>query len=166
MLTLTGFLRYKIGMADIVEVPSRMTDCYYANPIEGHNTALRDIERALSNQFEAADERRNLQLEACAHIRVQREVDWHFQEGALPEPASVEFILWLHRSFYEGAPDAMLLIDGKARMTGLRERTARDLLGALTTDGILRSATSKGAVSLRFPLHAAEVLFPGLFPEA
>jgi Fic family protein len=53
-----------------------------------------------------------------------------------------------------------------ARITGLRERTARDLLGALTTDGILGSATPKGPASLRFPLHAAEVLFSRLFPEA
>ncbi|MEI9904469.1 MAG: hypothetical protein WDN06_11205 [Asticcacaulis sp.] len=52
------------------------------------------------------------------------------------------------------------------RVTGLKERSARDLLAALVDDGILGSDTPKGAVSLRFPLHAVEVLFPGLFPEA
>jgi hypothetical protein len=52
-----------------------------------------------------------------------------------------------------------------ARVTGLKERSARDLLGALIVDGILGSDTPKGAVSLRFPLHAVELLFPNLFPE-
>ena len=51
------------------------------------------------------------------------------------------------------------------RITGLKERRARDLLAALTADGILGSDTPKGAVSLRFRLDAVEVLFPGLFPE-
>jgi len=51
------------------------------------------------------------------------------------------------------------------RVTGLKERTARDLLAALVSDGILGSDTPKGPVSLRFPLDAIEVLFPSLFPE-
>jgi hypothetical protein len=48
----------------------------------------------------------------------------------------------------------------------LKERRARARLAALTADGILGSDTPKGAVSLRFRLDAAEVLFPGLFPQA
>jgi len=52
-----------------------------------------------------------------------------------------------------------------ARVTGLKERSARDLLGTLTQDGILASDTPKGPVSLRFPLDAIEILFPSLFPE-
>jgi len=52
------------------------------------------------------------------------------------------------------------------RVTGLKERSARDLLAALVSDGILGSDTPKGAVSLRFPLHAVEILFPSLFPQA
>jgi hypothetical protein len=52
------------GLAELV----RVMNCYYSNLIEGHNTALRDIERALANQFDTVEERRNLQLEARAHI--------------------------------------------------------------------------------------------------
>jgi hypothetical protein len=52
-----------------------------------------------------------------------------------------------------------------ARVTRLRERTARDLLGSLVSDGILASETPKGPVSLCFPLDAIEILFPSLFPE-
>jgi Fic family protein len=52
-----------------------------------------------------------------------------------------------------------------ARVTGLRERSARALLATLVDDGILGSDTPKGPVSLRFPLDTIEVLFPSLFPE-
>jgi hypothetical protein len=48
-------------------------------------------------------------------------------------------------------------------VTGLKERGARDLLGALVADGILASDTPKGPVSLRFPLDAVDMLFPALF---
>jgi Fic family protein len=51
------------------------------------------------------------------------------------------------------------------RITGLKERNARDLLGAVVADGILTSETPKGPVSLRFPLDAIEILFPNLFPQ-
>jgi Fic family protein len=83
---------------------------YYSNLIEGHNTRPRDIERALVGELDEDQGRRNLQLEAAAHVRVQREVDRMGNQGALPPPASREFILWLHREFYRGAPQSMLLI--------------------------------------------------------
>jgi Fic family protein len=91
-------------------------NCYYSNLIEGHNTTPREIERALQDRLDTAEERRNLQLEARAHIRLQREVDRLHAAGALPEPASAEFIRWLHREFYEDAPEAMLRIEGAGRV--------------------------------------------------
>jgi hypothetical protein len=51
------------------------------------------------------------------------------------------------------------------RVSGLKERSARELLAALILDGILGSDTPKGPVSLRFSLDAIEILFPSLFPE-
>src|ERR1035437_7518102 len=98
--------RSAAGLAESV----RIMNCYYSNLIEGHNTTPREIERALANKLDAAPERRNLQVEARAHIRVQREIDLQHAAGELPEPASVAFIGWLHRAFYEAAPEAMLLI--------------------------------------------------------
>src|SRR5208337_13018 len=89
----------------------------------------REIERALQNQLDATEERRNLQIEARAHIRLQREVDRLHALDDLPEPASASFIRWLHRSFYEDAPDAMLTIQGNGRsvrMTPGEFRTAFD----------------------------------------
>lgn len=48
-------------------------------------------------------------------------------------------------------------------ITGLRERTARDLLAALLADGILASDTPNGPVCLRVSLSSAETRFPALF---
>lgn len=90
----------------------RVMNCYYSNLIEGHNTKPRDIERALANDLDGEETRRNLQVEARAHIHVQRMIDSRYAEGALPEPASVDFLHELHRAFYDEAPEAMLLIKG------------------------------------------------------
>lgn len=52
------------------------------------------------------------------------------------------------------------------RISGLPERTARRVLNDAVAEGLLASATPKGAVSLRFPAAALETLFPKLYPEA
>jgi Fic family protein len=85
----------------------RIMNSYYSNLIEGHDTRPRDIERALAGQLDQDRERRSLQLEAAAHVRVQAEVDRMAAENRLPEPASSDFIRWLHREFYRGAPAEM-----------------------------------------------------------
>ena len=90
----------------------RMMNTYYSNLIEGHNTRPRDIERALAGEFDRDEDRRNLQLEATAHVRVQSEVDRMASAGVLPEPASGDFLRWLHREFYRDAPDAVLRVTG------------------------------------------------------
>jgi len=86
-------------------------NCYYSNLIEGHHTKPRDIERALANDLDGEETRRNLQVEARAHIHVQRMIDRRYAEGSLPEPASVDFLHELHRAFYDEVPDAMLVIE-------------------------------------------------------
>jgi Fic family protein len=53
-----------------------------------------------------------------------------------------------------------------ARITGLPERTARRVLNDVVKEGLLASATPKGPVSLRFPTHTLESLFPRLDPQA
>lgn len=93
----------------------RIMNTYYSNLIEGHNTRPRDIERALAGDLDANEERRNLQLEAAAHVRLQTDIDQQAAAGALPEPASTDFIRWLHREFYRDAPDALLEIRGNDR---------------------------------------------------
>src|SRR5712692_4532425 len=71
------------NLADLV----RIMNTYYSNLIEGHNTRPHDIERALAGHLDDDHERRNLQLEAAAHVRVQKQVDELAAAGRLPEPA-------------------------------------------------------------------------------
>lgn len=101
--------RTATSLTDLV----RMMNCYYSNLIEGHNTTPRDIERALIGDLDTEEGRRNLQVEARAHIRVQQKIDQLYANDALPEPASSAFIQWLHREFYVDAPEAMLFITGR-----------------------------------------------------
>jgi Fic family protein len=98
-------------LADLV----RIMNTYYSNLIEGHHTRPRDIERALLGELDPDKKRRDLQLEAKAHVHVQAEVDQLFAEGRLPDPTSSEFILYLHREFYRDAPESMLRIKGAGR---------------------------------------------------
>lgn len=98
--------RTAAALADLV----RIMNTYYSNLIEGHDTRPRDIERALVGEFDSDEGRRNLQIEARAHVRVQARIDALAAAGDLPEPASVAFLRELHREFYADAPDAMLTI--------------------------------------------------------
>jgi len=93
----------------------RIMNTYYSNLIEGHNTRPKDIERALAGELDSDKGRRDLQIEAAAHVRVQTEVDRMHVGQQLPEPASLDFILWLHREFYRGASPEMLQIRGEGR---------------------------------------------------
>lgn len=98
----------------------RIMNSYYSNLIEGHNTRPRDIERALAGDVEEDENRRNLQLEAAAHVRVQAEIDVQAASGALPDPASREFLRRLHRDFYRDAPAALLRVQGATREFAMR----------------------------------------------
>lgn len=91
----------------------RVMNCYYSNLIEGHNTLPRDIERALADELAPESERRDLQLEARAHIRVQSELDARIAQGEAIEPAALDFIRSLHRAFYADAPASLLRIERK-----------------------------------------------------
>jgi Fic family protein len=95
-------------LADLV----RVMNTYYSNLIEGHDTRPREIERALAGDWEEDQGRRSLQLEAMAHIRVQTSIDRMAHEGTLLEPASCQFIRWLHEEFYRDAPEEALWIQG------------------------------------------------------
>jgi Fic family protein len=85
----------------------RAMNCYYSNLIEGHDTHPIDIERALQGDYSADPKKRDLQLEAKAHITVQRWID----EGGLQEPATTPAsILEIHRRFCELLPEDLLYV--------------------------------------------------------
>lgn len=72
-------------------------------------------------------------------------------------PESVH--LYLH-AYCNGTLERM----DAARITGLSERTARDLLRQLVQQGFLRSDTPRGKIRVGFPVHALGSLLPNLYP--
>ena len=103
--------RTAANLADLV----RIANTYYSNLIEGHNTRPKDIERALVGDLYKDKERRNLQIEAAAHVRLQAQIDHMAGENKLPEPAAPDFLRWLHREFYKDATEDMLRVRGAGR---------------------------------------------------
>lgn len=86
----------------------RTMNCYYSNLIEGHNTLPRDIEKALREEFSDNITQRNLQLEAKAHIEVQRNID----EDKMPYPAfTIKGICWIHEQFYQHMPEDLCWVE-------------------------------------------------------
>src|SRR6266446_10821778 len=67
------------ALADLV----RAMNCYYSNLIEGHDTHPVDIERALRHDYSGDARKRDLQLEAKAHIVVQKWIDGGGLKGGL-----------------------------------------------------------------------------------
>ena len=95
----------------------RSMNCYYSNLIEEHNTHPVDIERALKNDYSADSEKRNLQLEAKAHVEVQQWID----EGNLSgRTTTMEGICEIHRRFCELLPGELLYVENPN--TGERSR--------------------------------------------
>lgn len=87
----------------------RSMNCYYSNLIEGHDTHPIDIERALRNDYSTDPRKRNLQIEAKAHITVQAWID----DGNLPGPQAIapDGIRELHRRFCELLPPELLRVE-------------------------------------------------------
>ncbi len=92
------------ALADLV----RAMNCYYSNLIEGHDTHPVDIERALKGDYSEDAKKRNLQLEAKAHIAVQQWID----EGGLKGRATTaDGLCEIHRRFCESLPDELLWVE-------------------------------------------------------
>ena len=96
----------------------RAMNCYYSNLIEGHDTHPVDIERALKNDYIQDARKRDLQLEAKAHIAVQEWIDGGGLKGG--RAFRVEGICEIHRRFCELLPDGLLRIEDPATKERLR----------------------------------------------
>ena len=89
----------------------RSMNCYYSNLIEGHDTHPIDIERALNNDYSTEQRKRDLQLEAKAHIAVQKWVD---EDGLKARAVTGEAIREIHRRFYEEMPEDLKWVEDPA----------------------------------------------------
>jgi Fic family protein len=96
----------------------RAMNCYYLNLIEGHDTHPVDIERALKNDFSKDARKRDLQLEAKAHIAVQEWLDGGGLKGGLA--IRTEGIRGIHRRFCELLPDDLLWVEDPATREPVR----------------------------------------------
>ena len=96
------------GILSSLSTLVRSMNCYYSNLIEGHNTHPIDIERALKNDYHADIQKRNLQLEAKAHIAVQ---NWIDQGGPSGLATTADGIREIHKQFGEHLPDELLWVE-------------------------------------------------------
>jgi Fic family protein len=103
--------RLPVGMAPALAALVRSMNCYYSNLIEGHATHPIDIERALNSDYSVEVGKRNLQLEARAHIAVQCWID---EGGMTGSPYRLETIRTLHTRFYDEMPDALRRVEDPA----------------------------------------------------
>lgn len=126
-----------VALADLV----RSMNCYYSNLIEGHDTHPVDIEKALNDDYSRDPKKRNLQLEAKAHITVQRWID---QGGLAGKATTVESILEVHRRFGELLPEDLLFVEDKT--TGERLRVVPGALRERDVAVGRHMAVSPGAV--------------------
>ncbi len=125
------------ALADLV----RSMNCYYSNLIEGHDTHPVDIERALKNDYSADLRKKNLQLEAKAHIEVQRWIDGGGLHGRATKRAG---LCEVHRRFGQMLPEELSWVENpesgeRIRMVpgGLRNYAHR-----VKTDAILAAAAA------------------------
>lgn len=86
----------------------RSMNCYYSNLIEGHDTHPVDIERALNGDYSNDPKKRDLQLEAKAHITVQKWID---EGGLIEPPTSATSIIEIHQRFCELLPQDLLSVE-------------------------------------------------------
>ncbi len=92
------------ALADLV----RSMNCYYSNLIEGHDTHPVDIERALNEDYSQDPKQRDLQLEARAHIAVQKWID---EDGLAGRAMTAYGILETHRRFCDLLPEDLLHVE-------------------------------------------------------
>ena len=96
--------RMQNSLSDMV----RTMNCYYSNLIEGHDTHPISAERAMNNDYSKDPKKRNLQLEARAHITVQKWIDEGNLKGIALQPESLREI---HKRFCDLLPPEMLFVE-------------------------------------------------------
>ncbi len=102
------------SLADLV----RAMNCYYSNFIEGHNTHPVDIERALRDDYSHDTNKRDLQMEARAHIAVQAWIDGGGIKGG--RALTTGGIREIHRRFCELLPEDLMWVEDPATKERLR----------------------------------------------
>src|SRR5665647_316706 len=88
----------------------RTVNCYYSNLIEDHDTRPVDIEKAMKSEYALDTKKRDLQIEARAHIEVQLEIERRIAINPEIDVISSEFLCWIHAEFYKRLPDEFRMV--------------------------------------------------------
>ncbi|HRD78067.1 MAG TPA: Fic family protein, partial [Hyphomicrobiaceae bacterium] len=139
------------GIAAALAALVRAMNCYYSNLIEGHNTHPIDIERALKGDYSTDKGKRDLQLEARAHMTVQAWIDGG---GIAGHPTDVGVLQDIHRRFCELLPPDLLFVEDP--VSGERVAVVPGALRHRDVQVGRHRAVSPGAVP-RFLARTAEV---------
>ena len=103
-----------LNIRSIIGDMVKSMNCYYSNLIEDHHTKPADIDRALNGDYSDNTEKRNLQLEAKAHIEVQSLIDNNINNYNI---VSQDFFKWVHKEFYKRLPEDLRIIkDNKSKI--------------------------------------------------
>lgn len=82
----------------------RPMNSYYSNLIEGHDTHPIEIDRALKGDYSENKEKKDLQIEAKAHIEVHKTITNQCLTKTLPSPTSIQYLKFIHKEFYTFLP--------------------------------------------------------------
>lgn len=99
-----GASLHPLSAVAVAHLVSNM-NCYYSNLIEGHDTKPADIEKALAGDYSTIPEKRVLQLEARAHIEVERKYLEELIQCGQGDIFQESLISGLHQDFYSKLPD-------------------------------------------------------------
>ena len=94
----------------------RITNTYYSNLIEDHSTHPVDIERAMAQKYDQDPAKRDLQIEAKAHVELEQDLDREIDGGGI-RPTAPDFIQSIHQRFYAKLPQrfkTLVDMDGKS----------------------------------------------------
>jgi Fic family protein len=92
----------------------RPMNSYYSNLIEGHDTHPIDIAKALKNDYSNDKTKRDLQLEALAHIQLHRAIteEANVEESDM-NPTSTALLKGIHKRFYDHLPEDFTIVKSR-----------------------------------------------------
>lgn len=87
----------------------RNVNSYYSNLIEGAYTHLKDIERAVNNDFDKDERKQKLQRLHRAHVVAQEAMEKLLPEMDEGDLTSPEIVASLHARLFDGVPEEYLI---------------------------------------------------------
>lgn len=151
------------GVAGSLANLARAVNCYYSNLIQGHDTHPVDIERALKGDYSTDPRKRDLQLEAKAHLDAcdqtrRNDLDGrgHLSEAALKEftayflTTCIDQVEFMERLIQPGRLRGRILVWAEEEIRGKRLRPH--------SGAVLKAVLIRGELPRS---HAARVLGVG-----